>query len=70
MYKEQDIAYEQGNYWALIVKFGFEVYKIGLTHSTRVASIGYKGEDGMNRVKAEIARREDYDSSSTLTGSL
>jgi hypothetical protein len=70
MYKETDIAYEKGNYWALKVKYGFDVYKIGITHSTRVARIGFQGERGVAEVKEEIARREEYDSSTTLTGSL
>jgi len=57
-YKESDIAYEKGPYWVLNVgPKGFEVYKIGITHSTRCASIGYEGEKGLDRAILEIERR-------------
>jgi hypothetical protein len=57
MTKEQDIAYEEGDYWVLRIPTGFEVYKNGITHSTRCARIGYKGDDGLQRAIAEIKRR-------------
>ena len=58
MYKESQIAYEKGIYWVLnLGKKGFEVYKTGITHSTRCAQIGYEGEKGLTRAKAEIDRR-------------
>ena len=56
-YKESDIKYEKGDFWVLKVKNGFEVYKIGITHSTRCASFGYAGGEGLNRAIAEIDRR-------------
>lgn len=54
----KDIVFETDRHWVKRVPKGFEVYKIGLTHSTRVASIGYTGDKGLQRAKAEIARRE------------
>lgn len=40
-YTEKDVAYENDTHWVLDKgRVGFEVYKTGLTHSTRVASIG------------------------------
>lgn len=66
-YRESDIAFESssGKHFALVRSKakghrmnGFEVYRNEATHAKLCASIGYTGEDGMNRVKAEIARRE------------
>lgn len=58
MIKEKDIMYESLNYWVLRVKNGFEVYKTGLTHSTRCAQIGYHGEVGLTKSIEECNRRE------------
>lgn len=58
MYKEADIAFESGDYWVLRVATGFEVYKTGVTCSTRCAIIGYRGDEGLQRAKSEIARRQ------------
>ena len=55
--RESDILYEQGPYWICRKGKGFEVYKTGVTHSVRVASIGFEGDKGLQRAKAEIARR-------------
>jgi hypothetical protein len=56
--KESDIAYEKGPFWVLDLKAkGFEVYKTGITHSTRCARIGYTGANGLARAIAEIDRR-------------
>ena len=54
----KDIIFETDQYWVKRVPKGFEVYKIGLTHSTRVAVIGYTGDKGLQRAKLEIERRE------------
>ena len=54
----KDIVFETDRYWVKRVPKGFEVYKTGLTHSTRVAVIGYTGDKGLQRAKDEIARRE------------
>ena len=57
-YKESDIAYEKAPYWVLNVgSKGFEVYKTGITHSTRCAQIGYQGQKGLDRAILEINRR-------------
>ena len=57
MLKEEDILYEEGDYWVLAVKTGFEVYRNNCTHSVRCAQIGFLGDKGFLRAKAEIARR-------------
>jgi hypothetical protein len=58
MYKESDIAYEKGPFWVLNLKAkGFEVYRTGITHSTRCARIGFTGAEGLKRAIAEIDRR-------------
>ena len=57
-YKESDIAYEKGAFWVLnLGAKGFEVYKNGITHSTRCAQIGFTGTAGLDRAIFEIARR-------------
>lgn len=65
-YKESDIAYESGDYWVLRTtscRFnGYEVYKTGITHSTRCAVIGYAGEIGLNKAIAEVSRRQSKQS--------
>ena len=58
MYKESDIAYEKGQFWVLnLGSKGFEVYKNGITHSTRCAIIGFTGKNGLDRAILEIDRR-------------
>lgn len=57
----KDIVFETKHYWVKRVPKGFEVYKTGLTHSTRVAVIGWMGDKGLQRAKDEIARREAKD---------
>ena len=58
MYKETDIAYEKGCFWVLnLGSKGFEVYKTGITHSTRCAFIGFSGQNGLDRAILEIDRR-------------
>ena len=63
-YTEKDIAYENKNYFVLRKKHKksgnqfYEVYKIGVTHSTRCAIIGYSGEKGLTKAIQEIKRRE------------
>lgn len=58
--KESDILYESGDYWIARTprRKGFEVYKIGATHSTRCAIIGYEGQKGLDLAKEEIKRRQ------------
>lgn len=67
-YRESDIAFESasGGHFALIRSKakghrmnGFEVYRNESTHAKLCAAIGYTGNAGLNRVKAEIARREN-----------
>lgn len=60
--KESDILFEQGDYWIRQVQTGYDVYKVGITHSTRCAQIGWPNtEYGFNRAKEEIARRIQND---------
>lgn len=61
MLKESDILFEVGNYWvcrALDYK-GYEVYRNGITHSRRVAIIGWDGEKGLERAISEAKRRHE-----------
>lgn len=61
MYKEKDIAYEQGKYWVLKEVNCYKVFKTGITHSTRVAVCGFEGQKGLEWCINEIARRIDKD---------
>ncbi|PNG50260.1 MULTISPECIES: hypothetical protein [unclassified Variovorax] len=63
MYQLNQIKHETANFWVLDVgRKGFEVYQTGLTHSTRVASIGRATEQcpnlGLPRAIRECERRE------------
>jgi hypothetical protein len=53
------IVYEDSDYFATTGKFGrsagFVVWRAGITHATKIATIGYIGEEGLRRVKAVIA---------------
>lgn len=63
MTKLSNIVYESGNYWVTKSKTGFVIYKIGVTHSTKVATIGFSGELGEEKFKDEILRRKLLDES-------
>lgn len=64
---EQDIVFESGKYWIVDTKKkGFEVYKSGITHSTRCAQIGWTGQVGLDRAKQEIKRRQELDDRAVL----
>lgn len=53
------IVYEHGDFYVTRNEKGhFLVYKMGATAATRVAYIGYEGQKGLDRAKAEIERRE------------
>ena len=62
-YKLEDVVHETKNHWVLRVKNGYEVYRNGITHSTRCAQIGFKGDEGKKRAVKECRRRE-----SSITG--
>lgn len=55
------IVCENGKYYILRVKTGYEIYKNGPTHATRCAIIGYKGNNGFNKALIEIDRRVKLD---------
>lgn len=55
-YKEKDIVIEVFDHWVLKVKTGFEIYKTGITHSTRCAQLG-KGEDYKKRAILDCYKR-------------
>ena len=59
MLKESDILFEIGDYWVCESHKwkGYEVLKSGVTHSVRVAQIGYEGEIGLEKAKAEATKR-------------
>jgi len=54
---EEDILYENSDYWVCKSKNGYEVYKNCITHSTRCAIIGYEGEKGLNMAIYECDKR-------------
>jgi hypothetical protein len=60
--RESDILYQRGAYWVCKAprgRKGFEVYRDSDsgTHAVRVASIGYPGELGLEKARAEVDRR-------------
>jgi hypothetical protein len=56
--KESDILYENGRYWVCTsTKKGYEVYRVGTTHSVRCAIIGFEGAEGFDHAKAECDKR-------------
>lgn len=57
MLKEDDILYEKGAFWVMKAKKGYEIYRTGITHSTRCAFIGDLSVGGLERAKDEIERR-------------
>lgn len=57
-HKEKDIVYEDGPYFATKARYGFDVWLSGVTHATRCAIIGFKGDEGLQRAKDEIERRK------------
>ena len=64
--KAQSILFESGDYWVSAHLFGtgrlqpksqgFAVWKVGVTHSTLVASIGFAGQEGLNKAITEACR--------------
>lgn len=59
MIKESQIVYETNKHWVLdLGNRGYEVYRKTITHSERCAVIGFTGDKGLDRAKAEIERRE------------
>lgn len=57
-YDLKDVVYETDKHWVLKVSYGYEVYCIGVTHSTRCSQIGFHGQVGLDKAIAEIKRRE------------
>lgn len=64
---ENDILYENGDFWVSAAEFGsgrlnpksngFIVWQVGVTHSVAKAMIGYSGQDGLERAKIEANKR-------------
>ncbi len=52
------IIHSSKNHFVIASKYGFEVYRNGVTHATRCSQIGYKGQQGIDRAIAECVRRE------------
>lgn len=55
--KERDILYQRGAYWVTKAARGYEVYRTGVTHSTRCATIDFAGQAGLARAIKECDRR-------------
>ena len=63
--RESDILYETGVFWVCRARDGrkgYEVYRVGVTHSTRCAIIGYESEEGVRRARAEADKRAKAES--------
>lgn len=58
-YKLSDVKHETNTHFVLRVKTGHEVYKIGVTHATRCAQIGFSKDMNysLGRAIAECDRR-------------
>lgn len=58
--KKSSVLYEVGVHWVRDSGKNFEVYRICVNHSSRVAIIGYgpAPDLGIERAKAECHRRE------------
>ena len=61
MMTEDQILHQAGPYWVCKAKHGYEVYKDGVTHATRCAIIGFEGQKGLTRAKAEADRRNQQE---------
>ena len=54
----KNIVYEKEEYFVVpAAKNGFEIFKQGVTAAVRCAQIGFEGQAGLDRCKAEIDRR-------------
>lgn len=54
-----EIVFQTDRHWVRRApKKGFEVYRVEGTHSVRCAIIGFEGQEGLDRAKVEIERRE------------
>jgi hypothetical protein len=62
--------YTNGDYWVRRAKHGYEVFKDGITHSTRCAIIGYDGDKGFSRAKEEADRRASFGDVFTAKGKV
>jgi len=65
MTAEKLIVHESDHHWIRSVTkgkgsnySGFEVYHIGITHSTRCAQIGFTSKIGLDKAIKEVAKRE------------
>lgn len=64
--KESDILFEVGDYWVSTSKAanlkwkGYVVWENNLTHSRLVASIGFEGNEGLERAKQEAIKRAQH----------
>jgi len=56
-YRESDIMFENPTHWVLRTETAFEVYQIGITHSTRRAIYGKGLANALTRAIADAERR-------------
>lgn len=54
---ERDILYQKGDFWVIKAKFGYEIYRDGITHASRCSIMGYEGEEGLQKTIKECDRR-------------
>lgn len=56
--KSKNIVYEGKKHWVLKVSDGYEVYRLGITHSTRCSQIGVVGSEGLKKAIADCNKRD------------
>ncbi len=58
-YLESDIAHENGKFWVLKLPKdkGFQVYESGITHSTLRDTIGFPGQEGLDKAIEKCDKR-------------
>ena len=59
MIKLHEIVYEGQQHWIRKVRDGFEVYRLGITCSTRCAQIGWEGDVGLQKAIKEVIKRDN-----------
>lgn len=55
----RNIVYEGKKHWVLKVNDGYEVYRLGVTHSTRCSQIDTTGNKGLEKAIKECNKRDN-----------
>ena len=59
MLKLSNIKHEGVSHFVVLVQDGYEVYRVGCTHSVRCAVIGWSGDKGLRRAIREVDKRDN-----------